>query len=465
MTHIYFTMTHIYRHALCATAGLLAVTAASAQDIPEQPDKEGNKVSFVKTSQDTTVYKILEKDRSKNVNEIPVPHFAIHTANNKFVMTIGAQINPIIGTDLGNNLYKQADAGINFIPSQIPVPAMRGHKSDFFINALNASVDLQVVGFGGTANQITGYIKFATSGNDKTIELNKAYITWRGLTAGLKNSLFVDESVVPPTIDPQGPCGLVGGTVNEIGYESPSFKGFRFGAALDMPTYYSSSGQYWGRDYQTWRGRTITGETVCDPDAYSMSAPDIPLYVEWGKSALNRIRLSGIVRPMLYKDMLADCRRASVGWGLSLSGNINPVEPLIFYLQATYGKGIGAYIQDLAGLPISFVPKDDAPGRMTPTPMMGWSAGVTYNINDKWQVNVMGSQARVWDVAPYAEHEADPETNINNYKYGFYGVANVFYNISSYFQLGLEYDYGYRKTWNAGSAHDNRLQFQIMFAL
>ncbi len=102
---------------------------------------------------------------------------------------------------------------------------------------------------------------------------------------------------------------------------------------------------------------------------------------------------------------------------------------------------------------------------MTPTPMMGWSAGVTYNINDKWQVNVMGSQARVWDVAPYAEHEADPETNVNNYKYGFYGVANVFYNISSYFQLGLEYDYGYRKTWNAGSAHDNRLQFQIMFAL
>ena len=76
--------------ALCA---ILAATTVSAyaQDIPEIKDDAGNRVSFVKTSQDTTVYNILEKDRSKNVNEIPVPHFAIHTANNKFVMTIGAQ--------------------------------------------------------------------------------------------------------------------------------------------------------------------------------------------------------------------------------------------------------------------------------------------------------------------------------------------------------------------------------------
>lgn len=449
--------------ALCA---VLAITATDsyAQDIPETRDDSGNRVSFVKTSQDTTVYNILEKDRSKNINEIPVPHFAIHTANNKFVMTLGAQINPIIGTDLGSDLYKQEGSGINFVPSQIPIPAVSGRKSDFFINALNASIDLQVVGFGGTDDQITGYIKLSTSGNDKTIELSKAFITWRGLTAGLKHSLFQDESVVPPTIDPQGPNGLVANTVNEIGYVSPSWSGFRFGVGLDMPTYYSSSGHYWGHDHKSWDGHDITGELVCDPEAYSFEAPDIPMFAEWGKDNLNRIRLSGIVRPMIYKDILNDARRASVGWGLSLSGNINPVEQLIFYLQATYGKGIGAYIQDLAGMPLSFVPKNDYPGHMTPTPMMGWSAAMTYNINDKWQINVMGSQARLWQVSAYAEHEA-VEHGINNYKYGYYGAANVFYNISSYFQLGLEYDYGYRKSWNAGSAHDNRIQFQIMFAL
>lgn len=453
------------RLAVCASLLVCATGVCSAQDIPETPDDKGNKVSFIKTSRDTTVYKILEKDRSKNVNEIPVPHFAIHTANNKFVMTVGAKINPIIGTDLGNDLYRQSDAGINFVPGQIPVRAAAGRKSDFFINALNATVDFQVVGFGGTKDQITGYIKLATNGNDKAVKLSKAWVTWRGLTAGLKHSLFDDEAIYPPTIDPQGPNGLIGGTVNEIGYVSPSFRGFSFGVGLDMPTYYSSSGHYWGEDYKTWKDRDIEGEAVCDPEAYSMSVPDIPMYVEWADSPLNRIRLAGIIRPMLYKDLLADSRRATVGWGLSLSGNINPVEPLILYLQANYGKGIGAYIQDLSGLPISFVPNNDKPGHMTPTPMMGWCAGLTYNISDKWQVTLMGSQARVWDVATYARKEADPDTEINNYKYGFYGVVNIFYNISSYFQLGLEYDYGYRKTWNAGGASDNRLQLQIMFQL
>lgn len=456
-------MKNNYRLAFCVAAVSIA-TGVSAQDIPETKDDSGNRVSFVKTSQDSTVYNILEKDRSKNINEIPVPHFAIHTANNKFVMTIGAQVNPIIGTDFGSDLYKQDGAGINFVPSQIPIPSEAGRKSDFFINALNASIDLQVVGFGGTDDQITGYIKLATSGNDKAIELSKAYITWRGLTAGLKHSLFQDEAVVPPTIDPQGPNGLVANTVNEIGYMSPVWKGFRFGVGLDMPTYYSSSGHYWGQDYKTWNGHDITGEMVCDPDAYSIQVPDIPLFAEWGADAMNRVRLAGIVRPMIYKDLLHDHRRTTVGWGLSLSGNINPVEPLIFYLQATYGKGIGAYIQDLAGMPISFVPANDHPGHMTPTPMMGWSAAMTYNINDKWQINVMGSQARIWQVSAYAEHEAT-EHGINNYKYGYYGAANVFYNISSYLQLGLEYDYGYRKSWNMGSVHDNRIQFQIMFAL
>ena len=60
---------------------------------------------------------------------------------------------------------------------------------------------------------------------------------------------------------------------------------------------------------------------------------------------------------------------------------------------------------------------------------------------------------------------SDAPDNVNNYKYGFYAAGNVFYNISSYLQVGVEYLYGRRGTWNAGSALDNRLQMQIMFTL
>lgn len=448
---------------LALTAGM-GIAMASAQDLDNEDEPDDKKIHFVKTQHDSTVYNILNKDRSKNINGIPVPHFAIHTTNKKFVMTIGAKINPIIGADMGSDLYKMDGAGINFVPSQIRVPAMEGKKSDFFINALNADVDLQVVGFGNTKDQITGYIKFSTNGNNHSINLSKAYITWRGLTAGLKHSLFQDEEAIPPTIDPQGPNGQVNVTVNEIGYVSPSLKGVRLGIGVDMPSYYTSRGIYLGKDYRTWYGKYIEGQKVCDPNFYSFQSPDIPMFVEYAKG-MNRVKLAGIVRPLIYRDLLCNKRRASVGWGLSLSGNIKPVDQLTFYLQATYGKGIGKYIQDLSGIPVSFVPKDDHPGEMTPTPMMGWCVGISYDINHKWQVNLMASQARMWQASTYAEEESESDANLNNYRYGYYAAANVFYNISSYFQLGLEYLYGCRSTWHHGSGHDNRLQFQVQFTL
>lgn len=449
---------------LLCLAAAISSTGIYAQDIPETPDPSGNKVSFTKTSQDTTVYKILEKDRSKNINELPVPHFAIHTANNKFVMTIGAKFDAIIGTDLGSDLYKMDGAGINFVPSQIRVPSADGRKSDFFINAYNADIDFQIVGFGDTKDQITGYLKISSDGNNKSLNLSKAYFSWRGLTAGLKHTLFQDEEVVPPTIDPQGPNGLILTTVTEFSYVSPSFKGFKFGIGLDYPEYFTSRGVYLGSDYRRWGNRDIEGETVVDPDYYSFQCPDIPMFVQYGKG-MNRVKLAAILRPMLYRDVLASTKRCVLGWGLSLSGNVKPADPITLYLQANYGQGIGAYIQDLAGMPISFVPKNDHPGHMKATPMMSWTAGLTYDISPKWQANIMASQVRVWDVNVYAENEATEPGEINNYKYGWYGAANVFYNISSYFQLGVEYLYGYRKSWNAGSGHDNRIQLQLQFSL
>ncbi len=464
MSTFYDSRQLLRRIGTIAMAAGLGVVSMYAQDIDTEDEPDDKKIHFAKTSNDSLVYNILNKDRSKNINELPVPHFAIHTANRKFVMTIGAKVNPIIGADMGSDLYKMEGAGINFVPSQIRVPSVGGRKADFFINALNADIDFQVVGFGNTKNQITGYIKLSTGGNNNSIHLSKAYVTWRGLTAGLKHSLFQDEEAIPPTIDPQGPNGQVNVTVNEIGYISPSLKGVRLGIGLDMPEYHTSRGIYLGKDYRTWNSIDIEGKPVCDPDYYSFQAPDIPMFVEYAKG-MNRVKLAGIIRPLIYRDMLCNSRKATVGWGLSLSGNVRPIDNLTFYLQATYGKGIGNYIQDLAGIPVSYVPDDRHPGRMTPTPMMGWSAGVSYDINPKWQINVMASQARMWNVSTYAENEADADTSINNYRYGYYGAANVFYNISSYFQLGLEYLYGYRSTWHHGSGHDNRLQFQVQFSL
>lgn len=286
-------------------------------------------------------------------------------------MSIGGRINPILGFDIGNNLYKQDGAGVQSITGSIPVPALTGHKGDFFINALGSYLDALIVAFGGTSNQLTGYIKIGTNNVDKTILLKDAYLSYRGFTVGRIQTLFQDgEAVQPPTIDPQGPGGMVGTTLYEVSYKSPSFNGFRFAIGLDLPSFDSSDGYYLGHDYREFYGQQV--DTQVD-----QLVPDIPAYVEYEWSTNNRIRLSGIYRNFAYQDKIEKKRRNAVGYGVQFSGNFSFYKPLVFNFQGLYGEGIASYIQDLQGHPLSFTPKSSEPGKMESNPMMGLVSFVT----------------------------------------------------------------------------------------
>lgn len=434
--------------AICSTSRTLAQDTG-----PELTDDNGSKIEFKRT--DDTTKEILNRHRPVENKAIPAPSFVVKTFNNKFLMTIGGSINLIFGYDIGNNLYKQSGAGISFVTSAIPVPAVKGHKSDFFINPFNSAVDMQIVGLANTKNEISAYIKIGTNGNNMNLMLQRAYMTWRNFTLGEKLTLLQDcYACQPPTIDPEGPSGCVSNVAYEVSYTSPSYKGFRYAVGLNMPTYYSSSGIYRGKDFPQFDGTQVTNYKNAE-----QLIPDIPAWIEYSFSQWNRIRLSGIIRNFSYVDNVVGKTRHMVGWGAMLSGNLSPSNTFIFYYQLAYGKGIGNYLQDIAGKPISFVPKDDQPGRMEASPMMGINAGVTINATKKLQFNAVFSESRIWDVENYCKALPAEE----NYKYALYAAANCFYNITPYLQWGIEYVWGHRQTWNLGGAHDSRVQTQLQF--
>lgn len=411
-----------------------------------------NPISFARTTPE--VAKIIKEGQAPDPQSIPAPDFVVKTKNNNFIFTIGGEINPILGYDIGNNLYSQS--GISFVTADIPVPAQTGKKGDFYINPLNGFIYTQITGLAGTKNEISGFIKLGTNGINNNLALQRAYLKWRNFTGGMKLTLMQDcYACQPPTIDPEGPSGCISTVSNELAYNSPDYKGFRWAVALDMPTYYSSQGYYRGKDYPTFDGKQ-TDQPYGDAEQL---IPDIPAWAEYTFSPNNRIRVSGLLRNFAYRDLLANKTRHMVGWGAMLSGNVSPVKPLIFYYQLAYGKGIGNYLQDIAGKPLSFIPDDKHPGKMYAAPMMGANIGVTYNISPKWQVNAMFSESRIWKVGDYAN--ALPEAD--NYKYALYGAANCFYNITSYLQAGIEYLWGHRETWNIGGANDSRIQTQLAF--
>lgn len=441
------------KNALFLSFALLLPTVAVAAEMPDTCDIEaGKKLHFGRTTPE--VAEILNRTRSHEAKAIPAPKFALTSDNNNFILTIGGQINVITGGDIGNNLYQQSGAGISFVTSAIPVPAVPGQKGDFYINPLDGSVDLQVVGLANSPNEVTGYVKIGTNGINTNVVLQRAYVSWRGLTAGMKLTLFQDDyACQPPTIDPEGPSGCISNVAYEISYKSKSYNGFRFALGLDVPTYYSSNGYYRGVDYPKYSDKLVSTTD------YDQVIPDIPMWAEYSFSTWNRIRLSGIVRNFAYKDLVRDKKQYETGWGVMLSGNIQPAQKWILYYQLAYGKGIGSYLQDIAGHPYSFTPANNDPGRMTANPMMGANIGVTFNATSKLQFNAMFSESRIWDVKDYAN--ANPESE--NYRYALYGAVNCFYTINSFLQVGVEYLYGHRETWNIGGATDNRLQAQLSF--
>ena len=387
------------------------------------------------------------------------PKFALRTRDNSFVLSIGGKVNPIMGYDLGNDLYNAPDGGISFVTGDIPVPAQAGHKSAFFINPLNGYLDFTVVGFGGTSNQLSAYFKIGTNGVNHSMVLKRAYVTWRNVTVGENETLLSDDDAVsPPTIDPQGPCGDVSTTAYQVAYRSPSYNGFRFAAGVEMPTFYSSEGYYRGKDYRhDFYGIKVTDEA-------SQTIPDIPAWIEYEGSENNRVRVSGIVRNFVYRDLIASKTRHLMGWGVQLSGNFSFWKPLVFDFQGVYGKGIGNYLQDLAGRPLSFTPDNIEVGRMTANPMMGLVFGASYNVSDKLQFNAVGSYSRIWDVGAYADvDDANGVAGSANYRYSVYAAANCFYSFTPYLKLGIEYLYGHRETYSMGCASDNRIQTQISF--
>lgn len=392
----------------------------------------------------------LKQARNAEPATVPVPKFAIQTKNKAFSLSVAGNVSVIMGADLGNALYEQPSAGLSFVTGDIPVPAVSGQKSDFYISGVNSFVDFTMVGFAGTKDQITAYVKLGTNGVSPNVAMTRAYLSWRGWTMGEALTLAQDGyACQPPTIDPQGPCGDVSTIGMQISYKSPSYNGFRYAAGIEMPTYYSSNGIYRGHDYAKYRGKYVDA-TVNDV------VPDVPMWVEYQASPSNRVRATGLVRVFQYQDLVKNQRRALMGWGTMLSGNFSFYEPLTFNFQAMYGKGIGNFLQDIAGRPLSYTPSESELGKMQANPMMGLVFGASYNATSKLQFNAVGSYSRVWDVEDYATVNANA-----NYKYADYVAVNCFYNITNYLQWGLEYLYGRHQTWNQGGANDSRIQTQL----
>ena len=402
-------------------------------------------IKYSKTSQEDKL--ILYNTKQQGPHEIPVPRFSLKSGNGKFIMAIGGFIQPVVGMDIGNTL----NGNMYFRPSSIVnVPAITGQKSEFFINPLNSTVDLQVVGFPGTKNEFTGYVKFDFKGGTggMLLKMSALYIKYRGFLAGYNYSLTTDVYSLPTTISWSGVTGNDWRCSYQVSYNSRSYKGFAFGVAIEQPCFNDGTGVYEGKDYPDFDDHEVIGKAT-------QAIPDIPFYIQYGWKKHSHVRLTGIVRNFSYVDKLEDKTRITTGYGMQLSTALRIAKPLTFLGQAVYGKGIGNYINGMQYYPVSYLPDDANPGKVKSTTMMGWFAGLRCFVSPKVFLNGTFGQTRMYGVGSYWD----------KYKYGLDARFSVFCNITPYVQTGIEYLWARQVRFTHEAANVNRIQTMVKVSL
>lgn len=381
-----------------------------------------------------TIYRTLVENAPQAYNIPGAPRFVIIGKNHKFYLGMGGTAKATLSYDFGHVI----DNGFDFATSAIPMTQTPGNGGKIQISAATSSLYLNFVALPGTDNRIGVYINANFTGNNYAPDLQYAYLNYRGITAGYNFSLFSDIAAAPPSIDNEGPPGFVAIPNGVIDYTRTFGKHWGAGVGLEMPMLSATVSPY----------TTTVNQRV----------PDLPAYVQytWGVGATNRVRLSGIIRTLQYRDLITGKNRNQPGWGVKISGSVTPVPAVTCYYQAAYGKGISSYFIDLDEGGLDMVPAGVS-GRLSAVETWGGYIGIQYNLTKNLMATTTYSHLRT-----YADRYTDgvkPWTS--QYKYAQYALANIIWTPVPYMQCGVEYIYGRRVDMNGTQAHDSRLQTMI----
>ncbi|MDE6831720.1 MAG: hypothetical protein K2J07_03180 [Muribaculaceae bacterium] len=404
-----------------------ALTASAQRD--SRLDKGVVTVVNNDSTDASRVEKVLKENAPGSPKDNGLPRFALVGKNDKFYVAFGGQF-------LGEGVFDFGDrmsSATLFTPSAI-TPSTPGNRSNLGFGWQSSSIYMNFVAIPGTKDQIGLFFKANFLGNNNAFNVYHFYARYRGLTVGYTTGLFTDAAAEPVTIDFEGPNGSPNMTLFNASW-TQKFNDHITGAiGIDAPT-----------------TSFTTGSTT---EMVNQRIPAIPLYLQYGYNDGNaHFRLSGLVRPMQYRDLRAGSNNTLAGLGVQLSGMTPIAGGLSMNYNVVYGRGIGTYIQDDNGLGVDAVELGD-PGRMGMVKNLGLTGGLSYAFSSKVSSNVTYSH-----LVNYLPDNAVSQSE--QYRYGDYVAANVIYNINNILSAGVEYDYGLRRDFDGDCLHTNRFQIQF----
>lgn len=372
-------------------------------------------------------------DQFRHSQDPRAPYFMFMSKNGNLAMGVGGQIKVRGYFDWNGSIPTPG-----FYPYNIPIPKNPLAMRNLAASASGTGLFFTILGRNKILGDFIGYFQADFAGyNDRGFRIKKAYLTMGDWTAGYAVTTFEDTKAEPETVDGAGPNGI-NSRKNVLVRYLHTFKGkWSLAASAEFP-------------------KTLISQSDTAAKATNQYIPDIAAFgqYQWagGKS---HVRLSALLRTLSYRDLMAGKNYNILGWGLQVSAVIKAFSSWNFFGILSTGRGHASYTTDLGIGNFDLISDLDNPGKLYAPMAAGFVFGAQYFFSSKLYANIALSEQTYY-----------PKHNPHNsqYRYGFYGAANVMWDITPRLQCGFEYLHGRRKNFNGQHGDADRIMALLMLS-
>lgn len=371
-------------------------------------------------------------DQFRHFLDPGAPYFLFMSKDSQLAMGIGGAVRMRAYYDWGG-----AVPAPGFAPYLIPIPPSPTNMRHFDTTPAGTCLFFRVIGCNKLLGDYQLYIEANFNGYQaRDFHLKKAYAIINDFTVGYASSTFSDPAAVPPTVDAQGPNNKISPTAVLVRYMPVVRDKWVFAVSGETPSPSVDVDNVKTQKVSNWM-------------------PDWAAFAQYQWARGQHVRLSGILRTLSYRDMLAGRNHTLTGWGVQLSSVAHPHSRLTTYITGNYGRGYAGLGSDLLIGNYDLVGDPTQPGKMYSPRMLGWCLGVQYNFTPSLFISASASQTRY-----LPSHEVSPD----EYKYGIFTAVNVFWNLTPRIQIAAEFDLGLRKNFSGDHRYARRAGAMCQFS-
>jgi hypothetical protein len=312
-----------------------------------------------------------------------------------------------------------------FDVSTIPTDGSKGETTHMHAKETRLFLDFRSP---SKVGEIRAYVEGDFYGTSGAFRLRHAFVEINNgkWLAGQWWSNFMDETVIPPTLDFEKPAAYAFARHAMFRWKQPLSTDAYVAIAVEEPN--------------------TRAQTPAEPGKFENPFPDLTaryrITKKWG-----HVQLSGFAAQLRYRFTDGGSDKVSL-FGGNLSGQFNFLKKDKFIYQVVYGPGVGRFRGGLsAGL--------DADGALTPITDVGATAGLQHFWNDSF------SSLIVYNQGSNDTTEGQPLTDVSTINY--MAINLVWHFVDNAF-VGIEYLRGTREDISQEDGTANRLQFSIKYS-